>query len=130
LTKKDPRKKKKPVKKPKGWQFPAQQPDEEEEEDPITEDNSNPQAPPTSEGINQEGMVAARSQNPDAEGNLDQEMQKEKEIGGSKRPYSSESSDSDKEHLRKTIDNQLIIVMSTPDQGGWRKVEKKKGRKG
>ena len=87
MTKKDPRKKKKLAKKPKGQKFPAQKLDEEEEEDLITEDKSNPQNPPTSKGTNQEGMVVARSQNPNTEGNLDHEMKKEKEITGYKHPY-------------------------------------------
>ena len=45
-------KKKKSTKKPKGWKFPTQKPDEEEEEDLITEDKLNPQTPLTSEGTN------------------------------------------------------------------------------
>lgn len=111
-------KKKQLVKNTKGWKFPAQQPDEEEEEDPITEDK-NPQAPPPSKGINQEKIVATGLHNRDAEGNLDQEIQKKKVVRGFKCSYSSQSLDSNKEHMRKTTNKQLIIVMSIPNPREW-----------
>ena len=37
---------------------------------------------------------------------------------------------SDKEFIVNVEKNQLTIVITTPNHGGWRKVEKKKGTKG
>lgn len=52
-----------------------------------------------------------------------------KEVSGSKRIHGSKGSESDKEYLTNTNENQMFIVTSTPNIFGWRKVEKKKGRK-
>jgi len=51
------------------------------------------------------------------------------DISGSKQPHGSEGSDSNKEHPINTNEEQLAIVTTTPNTRGWRKVEKKKGRK-
>jgi len=48
------------------------------------------------------------------------------EIGGNKRAHSTESSDSEKENTNKA---HMAIVIATPNNEGWWKVEKKKGRK-
>lgn len=58
-----------------------------------------------------------------------QKTQSKKEVSSTKRIHAPESSDSDKElpaNVRKT---QMSIVSSTPGANGWRKVEKKKGRR-
>jgi len=52
-----------------------------------------------------------------------------KEISGNKRTHGSKGSESDKDSPITIIENQLSIIISTPNTGGWRKVEKKKGRK-
>ena len=49
---------------------------------------------------------------------------------GNKRLHTSDSSDSDKDVGAHAIENQLVLISTTPTQDGWRKVEKKKGRKG
>lgn len=49
------------------------------------------------------------------------------EISGNKRTHGSEGSDSDKYSPINTV--QLSIVTASPNTEGWRKVEKKKGRK-
>lgn len=51
------------------------------------------------------------------------------EIGGSKRAYSPSSTDSEKDFMTATNEAQMIIVTAPPNNEGWRKVEKKKGRK-
>jgi len=50
------------------------------------------------------------------------------EISGNKRTHGSEGSDSDKEYPTNSKENQSIVT-STPNIGGWRKVEKKKDKK-
>ena len=51
------------------------------------------------------------------------------EVSGKKQAHGSEGSDSDKGYPINTNENQLAVVKSTPNTEGWRKVEKKKGRK-
>ena len=51
------------------------------------------------------------------------------EISGSKRIHGSEGSDLDKEYLTNINENQMSIITPTPNTSGWRKVDKKKGRK-
>ena len=46
------------------------------------------------------------------------------EIGGNKRAHSTKSSDSEKE---TTNEAHMTIVIATPNNEGWQKVEKKKG---
>jgi len=52
-----------------------------------------------------------------------------KEISGNKRTHGSKGSELDKESPITITENQLSIVTTTPNSGGRRKVEKKKGRK-
>ena len=49
--------------------------------------------------------------------------------GGIKLHHPSETSDSDKDTGTQTTENQISLATCVPSQGGWRKVEKKKGRK-
>ena len=51
------------------------------------------------------------------------------EEGGTKIPHGSEGLESDKEQPMNTMENQLAIIAPTPNNGGWRRVENKKGRK-
>jgi len=51
------------------------------------------------------------------------------EVHSSKRTHGLEGSNFDNEYPIHTDENQMSIVTSTPNTGGWRKVEKKKGRK-
>lgn len=51
------------------------------------------------------------------------------EILGNKRAHGSQGPKSDKDSPTTITENHLSIVTATPNTGGWRKVEKKKGRK-
>ena len=53
----------------------------------------------------------------------------QQEISGNKRSHNPEGSDSDKEQQMNPEENQLTIIDSMHNIEGWRKVEKKKGRK-
>lgn len=59
----------------------------------------------------------------------DRQPELQMEVSGIKRTHGSEGSESDKELQLNPMENQLAIITSTPDSGGWRRVEKKKGRK-
>ena len=61
--------------------------------------------------------------------NLEQQQEPQLEVSGIKRTHGSEGSKSDKEQPMNTMENQLAIIDTTPNTGGWRRVEKKKGRK-
>lgn len=121
---KDPRKAKKQPKKPKGWQNT----DLIEEEDILEEPTENPMEP-----ASQAGHKHAQAVNtpPTHVGpiitDLHQELQLE--VSGIKRIHSSEGSKSDKEPHMNTMEKQLAIITPNADSGGWRRVEKKKGRK-
>ena len=67
--------------------------------------------------------------NKDKEINEEKEQELQLEISGNKRSHSPEGSDPDKEQPMSTMENQLAIIDSLPNMDGWRKVEKKKGRK-
>ena len=68
-------------------------------------------------------------ENKEKEINEEKEEDLQLEISGNKRSHSPEGSDSDKEQQMNTVENQLAIIASTHNTDGWRKVEKKKGRK-
>ena len=59
--------------------------------------------------------------------NLGRQQESQLEISEAKRAHSSEVSDSEKEQLVYKEENQLAIIVPTPNAGVWRKVEKKKG---
>lgn len=63
------------------------------------------------------------------ENNLEQEQELQLEVSGIKQTHSSEGLDSDKEQPTNTMENQLAIIDPTPNTDGWRRVEKKKGKK-
>lgn len=67
--------------------------------------------------------------NKDKEINEEKEQEIQLEIGGNKRSHNPEGSDSDKEQPMSMMENQLVVLDSPPNMDGWRKVEKKKGRK-
>jgi len=67
--------------------------------------------------------------NKEKEINEEKEQELQLEISGNKRSHSPKGSDSDKEQPITTMENQLVVIDSTPNMDGWRKVEKKKGRK-
>lgn len=60
---------------------------------------------------------------------LDMQRKPQMEISGIKRTHGSEGLESDKELQLIPMENQLAIITPTPDISGWRRVEKKKGRK-
>lgn len=124
LARKDPRKTKKQPKKPKGWQNtdPIEEEDINEE---ITENLKEPDS--------QTEQKQAQSANPPPThaGPIITDLQQEPQLeaSGIKRTHSSGGSESDKESPVNTMENQLAIITPIADSGGWRRVEKKKGRK-
>ena len=60
---------------------------------------------------------------------MKQQQEPQLEVSGIKRTHGSEGSESDKEHPMDTMENQLAIIAPTPNSEGWRRVEKKNGRK-
>lgn len=141
-NKKD-RKRRQPPK-PKGWQFSAtwtEDAEEEKEEGRNEGTNSNIQEDEDSKinTVNSnanyphhllsnenliEGAIDTNAVNPQQ-----QDENTRQEIGGSKRAYSPTSTDSEKDIMAATNETQMIIVTDPPNNEGWRKVEKKKGRK-
>lgn len=122
LARKDPRKAKKQPKKPKGWQNT----DPIEEEDIIEEPTENLTEPTPHKG--QEQTQAANTLPTHAGPNItDLQQELQLEVSGIKRTHSSEGSESDKEPQMNTMENQIAIISPTAE--GWRRVEKKKGRK-
>ena len=123
-AKRDNRKKKKPGKAAKGWQFPSEEPElQAEEVEPTPHEN---QQTDTSMGTQEQEMqeqldATAKTQQAMGPGTLDS--------GGYKRTHTSDTSDSDKDNGAPTEGNQLVLIETEPTLGAWRKVEKKKGRK-
>lgn len=58
-----------------------------------------------------------------------EETLNEKSTGGTKRIHVSENSDSDKEVPSHATGNEIAIVTIEPNDGFWRKVQKKKRKK-
>jgi len=63
--------------------------------------------------------------------NMKQQQEIQLEVSGTKRTHGSEGSESDKEQLINTtaISTPTTNSTSTTNSDGWRRVEKKKGRK-
>lgn len=125
-TKKDEKRRQPP--RPKGWQFSATDGIAEEEN---TEDisiaqeakytgNNTEHSPQNDEKQMESALVQINPQQ------QSEKYSPEQEIRGNKWAHSTESSDSEKEF---TNEAQMAIVTATPNNEGWRKVEKKKGRK-
>jgi len=75
-------------------------------------------------------MEEESTEGPNIEPNsLIRQQELQLEISGAKRAHSSKGSDSDKKQPMYTGENQLAIIIPTPNTGVWCKVEKKKGRK-
>lgn len=121
-ARKDPRKTRKQPKKPRGWQNT----DPLEEEDINEEPTENVREPATQAGQKHAANTPTTPAGPIIT-DLHQELQLE--ISGIKRTHSSSGSESGKEPQMNTMENQLAIITPTTDSGGWRRVEKKKGRK-
>lgn len=51
-------------------------------------------------------------------------------VGGTKQTHISESSNLDEEVPIKIDGKEMAIAMVAPNHGGWRKVEKNKGKRG
>jgi len=83
-----------------------------EEEEQIVQDNTQKEEEVPSNPMQQQGSQL-----------------RGKEVVDNKRTHVSEGLESDKDSPKNIIDNQLSIVTTTPNTGGWCKVEKKKGRK-
>ena len=123
-AKRDNRKKKKSGKATKGWKFPSEEPElQEEEEEPSPHENKKID---TSLGTQEQEM-----QDPlDTTTKIQQDMVPgAPDSGGYKRTHTSDTSDSDKDNGAQAEENQLVLIETTPTQGAWHKVEKKKGRK-
>ena len=123
-TTRDNRKKKKIGKAAKGWQFPSEGPEQqEEEEEPLPHENKQTD---TSLGSQEQEMqdpldTTTKTQQDMVPGALDS--------GGYKGTHTSDTSDSDKDNGAQMEENQLVLIETEPTLGAWRKVEKKKGRK-
>jgi len=101
--------------------------EEDEDEDlepPTTEETHIPQDSIEKEGISHDDSGAP------AHTFRQETILEEKELGDSKRHHVSENLDADKEYPQMKGGSQLALVMTTPTMGEWRKVEKKKWRKG
>jgi len=142
-NKRENRRNKKQVHKPRGWQCtvnPEEEIEDEGEPDPPSEQHDDPigentaAATPTTN--NQEHLssdsgkfttsVNKNSKTPQNQGEM---TSTDPSMGGTKRHHLSDTSDSDKETGFQTAKTQLVIASTEPTQGEWRKVEKKKGRK-
>jgi len=106
-----PQRRKKTIKQPKGWNFPCQ-PDEEEDDEEID--------PPTNEEAQNTGeKVEKGSVNHEVSGTPAHTLRQEMipvamETGDSKCHHVSESSHSDKENPRVNEGTQLTFVTTTP----------------
>lgn len=118
LCSKEPKGNKKQQKKPKGWQ----------QTEPLEEEALNTE--PTDLQGSQEKAMEENNEEPKLEPiNSERQQDLQLEISGAKRAHSPEGSDSDKEQSVYAGENQLALIVPTPNVGVWRKVEKKKGRK-
>ncbi len=121
-VKKDNRRKKKTEKQANGWQFPPPPPDDEEEEEmDIANPNETNQMnkEPTTEDTNlQENIDTTLARISDT-----------MDMGRNKRQHMLDTSNSDKDNPQLVAETTLALITQTESQGGWRKVEKKKGRK-
>lgn len=142
-NKRENRRNKKQVHKPRGWQCTVNPEEEikdegernappEQHEDPIGENT----ATTTPTANNQEHLFSdsgkiTTSTNKSTKNHQNQaEMASmDPSMGGIKRHHHSDTSDSDKETGPQNVEIQLVIASIEPTQGEWRKVENKKGRK-
>lgn len=124
FARKDPKRTKKQQRKAKGWQHT----DPLEEEDINEEPPENQTEPDTQMRQKQTPEVNAQTTHSGPHIS-DRQPELQMEVSGIKRTHGSEGSESDKELQLNPMENQLAIITSTPDSGGWRRVEKKKGRK-
>lgn len=124
LARKDPRKNNKTKKKPKGWQHT-----EPIEEEDLNEDLTENQTEPAPQMEENQTPVANTSSTHTGTNVTETHPEFQIETSGIKRTHSTEGSESDKETQLVTMENQLAIITPNADSGGWRRVEKKKGRK-
>jgi len=118
--KKDNRRKKKMEKQVKGWKFPPPPLDDEEEEEM---DFANPNE---TNQMNKEPAV----EDPNPQEHIDTVLARisdTMDMDENKRQHISDTSDSDKDNPQPVAETALALITPTESQGGWRKVEKKKG---
>lgn len=124
LVKKNPKGNKNRKKKPNGWQHTEPL----EEEDILSEQAVNQEEPDTN--MEQKGTQNENTPVPHMEAPHKQMQQNPQlDVSGIKRSYGSEGSESDKDPPVNTLESMQAIIVPSPDSQGWRRVEKKKGRK-
>lgn len=107
--------------------FNTDNPPPDHDDDPI-----GGEATPSSPIANNQVHMSPESENLAAQGMLASLLKKNpvpEDSSGAKRHHSLEHSDSDKDAPCIVENSSLVLISSSPTQGEWRKVEKKKGRK-
>jgi len=126
-AKKDTRRKKNLEKKPKGWQYPPPETEEEEDEaldEPSPQEESQIPMEPVTQGGSPQDQSDAKNHRGQADLIPD-----EGDISGNKCFHTLKNSNSDKDNAKLKVGIHLALLSSMPSQGEWRRVEKKKGWK-
>lgn len=79
--------------------------------------------------MEQNGTQEEKAPDPQSEDHFRQQERPQLEVSGNKRTHGSEGSESDKEPPVNTQEYSQAIIVPPSDSQGWRRVEKKKGRK-